>query len=415
MIKVNLRTKAITGNKQSFYLDFYPAITQAKTGKLTRREFLGLFLYNEIEQEEQKYLDKEGKPQIRIVPVLNKKGEPKKRKLNQSQKLHNQQTKIMAEQIMQKRNNQLNKPEIYTGYEKEQLQIRERGELSFIEYFKELAAKRSKSNYDNWISAQHYLEKFTKGNLKFADLNEKFCNDFRDFLLTTSTNKSMKSDKSVKVKLSQNSAVSYFNKVKAALKQAFKDGYLQVDLNGKIKSIKQAETQIQFLTLDELNILAKTDCSNPLLKRAALFSALTGMAFKEIQNLVWSEIQFSKEYGHYIPHKRQKTGGNNYLPISSQAFNLLGERKASHERVFDGLNDRDRYYHFHLWLAKAGVKDINFHGLRHSYATIQLSLGTDLYTVSKLLDHKNIRTTQVYAKVVNQTKREAADKLKLDF
>ncbi len=377
MIKVKLRSKAISGDRHSYYLDFYPAIPNPKTGISTRREFLGLYTFD--------------KPKTPI------------------DKQHNKETEILAEQIRQKKDNQVNKPEIYTGYEKAQLLIRERGELSFIDYFNQLAEKRQASNHDNWISASHYLEKYTGGKLKFIDLDERFCEGFKEYLLTT------KSNKSTKVSLSQNSAVSYFNKLKAALKQAYKDGYLQTDLNAKIKSVKPAETEIQFLTLEELNILANTDCPNPLLKRAALFSALTGMAFKEIQNLTWGEVHHSNEYGYYIPHKRQKTGGNNYLPISKQAFTLLGERQQPADKVFIGLNNRDRYYHFHIWLAKAGVRDINFHGLRHTYATIQLSLGSDLYTVSKLLDHKNIRTTQVYAKVINPTKRKAADLIHLDI
>jgi site-specific recombinase XerD len=94
----------------------------------------------------------------------------------------------------------------------------------------------------------------------------------------------------------------------------------------------------------------------------------------------------------------------------------MGERKANNDKVFEGLNDQDRFYYFQIWIASAGIKkDINFHGLRHTFATLQLSMGTDIYTVSKMLDHKNVRTTQVYAKVINQTKREAADKIKLDL
>ena len=87
--KVKLRTKAITGSRQALYLDFYPAIEHPETGEQTRREFFGMFLYDEIEYEEQKYLDKKGKSQIRIVPVLNKKGQPKKVKLNPIHKKHN--------------------------------------------------------------------------------------------------------------------------------------------------------------------------------------------------------------------------------------------------------------------------------------------------------------------------------------
>ncbi len=75
-----------------------------------------------------------------------------------------------------------------------------------------LANKRKASNHDNWISALRYLDNFTNGNLKFADLNQKFLEDFKEYLLTT------KSNRSNKTTLSQNSAVSYFNKVKAALK-----------------------------------------------------------------------------------------------------------------------------------------------------------------------------------------------------
>ena len=175
----------------------------------------------------------------------------------------------------------LNKPEIYSQYEKEQLRLKELGEQCFIEYFTKLTNKRKASNHDNWVSALNYLDTFTNGSLKFADLNQKFLEDFKEYLLTT---KSKKSDKTT---LSQNSAVSYFNKVKAALKQAYKDGILQYDLNAKVKPIKAAETRREYLTLDELNKLVKTPCNNLLLKRAALFSALTGLRFSDIQKMNW--------------------------------------------------------------------------------------------------------------------------------
>jgi hypothetical protein len=118
-------------------------------------------------------------------------------------KQHNKETLQLAEQIRQKRENQLNKPEIYTGYEKQQLEIKMKGEKNFVEYFKEISDKRKASNHDNWISAYYYIERYTNGYLKIADLNEKFCNDFKDYLL--------KSRKSNGKTLAQNSAVSYFN------------------------------------------------------------------------------------------------------------------------------------------------------------------------------------------------------------
>lgn len=378
-IKVKLRKKAISGNRRSLYLDFYPAIPHQETGEPTRREFLGLYLFDKAK--------------------------------NPIDKKHNKEISQRAEQIRQKRENQLNKPEVYTGYEKEQLKIRERSEQNFLTYFKALADKRKAGNYDNWVSTYNYLEKFTNGNLKFANLDEKFCNDFKEYLLTT------KSYKSSKITLSQNSAASYFNKLKASLKQAFKDGYLHSDLNAKVKPIKQAETRRNFLTIEELNNLVKTECKNPLLKRAALFSALTGLRFSDIKNLVWGEIHQSVENGYSLQFTQQKTKGVEVLPISEEAYGLLGERKKPDDKVFVGLI-YSAYQNKHIlkWIKAAGItKHITFHCFRHTYATWLLNVGTDVYTVSKMMGHRGVKTTQIYAKVVDHTKRIAANKIKLDF
>ena len=377
-IKVKLREKAISGNRQSLYLDFYPPIPHPKTGEPTRREFLGMYLFDKAK--------------------------------NPVDKQSNKETLQIAEQIRQKRENYLNKPEIYTGYEKEQLKIKEQGEQNFVTYFKSLADKRKASNHDNWVSAYNYLETFTKGNLNFADLNEKFCNEFKEYLLTT------KSKKSNKVTLAQNSAVSYFNKLKATLKQAYKDGYLPSDLNAKIECIEPQETISQTLTIEELNTLAKTECKNPLLKNYVLFSALTGMPFKEMQNLNWGQVEQSKTFGIRIKMIRQKTGKPYLINISEQAYSLMGERKETTDKVFDGINNRDRYYFFPLWLAEAGIKkDMTFHDLRHTYGCLQIDAGTDIYTLQGNMGHSTPRQSMMYGKISDQRKREAADKIQLDF
>lgn len=87
---------------------------------------------------------------------------------------------------------------------------------------------------------------------------------------------------------------SYFNKLKATLKQAYKEGYLQIDLNVRVERIPEAETLTEVLTKEELSSLAKTECKNPLMKRAALFSALTGLRFSDIQRLKWGNYEFIK-------------------------------------------------------------------------------------------------------------------------
>ena len=147
-IKVALRQKKISKGRQSLYLDFYPAIPHPETGEPTRREFLGLYILE--------------KPKTPI------------------DKIHNTETLQIGESIRQKRENFLNKPEIYSEYEKEQLRKKELGEQCFIEYFRKLANKRKASNHDNWVSALNYIEAFTNGKLKFADLNEKFLEDFKE-------------------------------------------------------------------------------------------------------------------------------------------------------------------------------------------------------------------------------------------
>ncbi len=376
-IKVTLRTKKIGGNRKSLYLDFYPAIPHPTNGKLTRREFLGKFIHNS--------------------------------ESNPLAKSHNKNNLQLAEQIRQKRENELNKPEVYTAFEKEKVRMNEIGERNFVEYFDSLASKRKASNYDNWTSASKYLHQFTGGILKFSELNVKFCNDFRDHLLTT------KANKRINDKLSTNSALSYFNKFKASLKQAYKDELIPSDLNSKVEAIKPMETMRNFLSLQELNKLVKKECRNMDLKNAALFSALTGLRYSDIEKLTWSEIQFIKGKGYSIHFRQQKTNGAEILPIPTQAVQLLGKKGTSKEVVFKDLT-YSAYNNRLLqeWVDSAKIdKKITFHSFRHTYATLQLSGGTDIYTVSKLLGHKGVKTTQIYTKVVDDLKRKASKRIKI--
>ena len=377
-IIVKLRQKTISGDRHSLYLDFYPAIPDPKSGNLTRRQFLKLYLYDK----------------------------PK----SASDKLHNKDTLLLAGQIRQKRDNQVNKPEVYTDFEKEILRIKDLGNHSFTEYFKQLADKRKSSNHDNWISAYKYLFAFTRGNLKFAAVNEKFCDDFKEYLLTTPQ---LKNDEKT---LSQNACVSYFNKLKAALKQAFKDGYLQINLNDKIEQIETGKVFKNTLTVEELNLMAKSDYPSPLLRKAVFFSALTGIPFKEMQNLMWCNIEKSETNGTVIKIIRQKTGKPYIISISEQAYLLLGEPKSPNDKVFQGLKNKVRYDEFPNWLTKAGIKrKLTFHDLRHTYGSNQTEAGTDIYVIMGNMGHSNVRYTQMYAHQSDKRKKEAAEKVQLDL
>ena len=378
-IKVTLRQKPISKGRKSLYLDFYPPIRVTGSDKKTRREFLGLYIY-----------DKPKKP---------------------IHKLDNQQTILLAEQIRQKRDNEINKPEIYTIFELNLLKEKEKGELSFINYFEQLAEKRGGKSYDLWVASLYYLKDFTKGSLKFADLNEKFVGDFRNYLIKA---KSRRSNKSY---ISQNPARSYLVKFKTVLNQAFKESLISSNLSATIEPIKSIETNKTFLTLEEVNRLAQTECVNPLLKRASLFSILTGLRFSDIQKLKWGEIEFIDTNGYFLRFQQKKTKTRENLPISNQAYTLLGKQKEPGKQVFEGLV-YSPYQNYLLlrWAMSAGItKHLTFHCFRHTYATLQLKGGTDIYTVSKMLGHKDLKTTQIYAKIVDETKRKATEKIKIDI
>jgi integrase len=379
-VKVTLRKKPISGKRHSLYLDFYPPIENAETGKFSRREVLGMYIFDNTR--------------------------------NPLDKTHNTNTLQLAEQIRQKRESDLNKPEIYNTLEQEQLKKNKRQDGNFITYFKKLSEKKNESNRFLWLGSCDFL-KLLKGDVvRFSDINNELCDEFREFLETT------KSKKSDKMKLSANSIKTYYDKFRSALKQAYKDGYLSDNIAEKTNAVKQAETQRNYLSLDELNKLVKTDCKSPEIKTQALFSALTGLRRSDIQKLIWEEVQHVKGSGYLIRFKQKKTGGSETLPITEQAFSMLGERKQPADNVFTLIQATNQRENRHLtkWILDAGItKKITFHSFRHTFATLQLSSGTDIYTVSKMLGHKDLNTTQIYAKIIDETKRTASNRIKLEM
>jgi integrase len=331
--------------------------------------------------------------------------EPANGKLTKLQKDENKKTLDLADNIRSKRKLEL-QDGVYGFNNKAKLNG------SFTEYVTLLKNKRkaSEGNYGNWDSALKHLIKFAKTDVTFSQVDRKWLERFKEYLQKDARTPSNQ-------KLSQNSQSSYFNKIRAALKEAAKEGIIQINPAIHVTGIQAEETERDFLTLDELKAVAKAECEIEILKTAFLFSALTGLRWSDINKLMWSEVQHSKELGYYIRFRQKKTQGAETLPISEQAFKMLGERDKPEERVFKGL----KYSAWHniklqQWVMRAGVtKTITFHCARHTYATLQLTLGTDIYTVSKLLGHRHLKTTQVYAKIIDDKKKEAANKIYFDI
>ncbi|MDH1883072.1 site-specific integrase [Empedobacter sp. GD03797] len=293
-----------------------------------------------------------------------------------------------------------------------QAEQKEKSQENFVKYFEALIKSRHKNNSEsikvNWERAIDFLISFEGDEIPFSKIDIKFCEAFKAFLLSAPRGGNKNGI------LSQNSASTYFSVFKAALKQAFIDGYFTTDIAAKIKSIPSEESRREYLTIEELNTLVATPCENDVLKRAALFSALTGLRHSDIQKLKWNEINMDNGQPR-INFTQKKTKGVEYMPISQQALEICGEPKSPNDLVFENLTNPAWINRpLKTWVAKAGInKNITFHCFRHTFATLQLSSGTDIYTVSKMLGHTNVKTTQVYAKVIDEKKNKAAEAIQL--
>ena len=319
---------------------------------------------------------------------------------------------IFADNVRNFRQHEYDNAELYSEADQAMAEKIENGKANFIEYFAKVAENRhkkgSKSIIVNWNRVHELIKIYAEGDFfPFSKVTLRMVESFKTFMLTAPQG----GGKSVIV--SQNTAATYFAIFKAAVYQAFIDGYLDVDIAAKVKGIQEEESRREHLTIDEQNQLAATPCDYPMLKRAALFSALTGLRHCDIMKMKWSEL--SKEGEHYRINFDQKKTGVEYMPISDQAYLICGEPKDPDRLVFEGLQAPSWINKpVKRWVEAAGIKNkITFHCFRHSYATNQLTEGTDLFTVSKMLGHTNIKTTQVYTKVVDSKKEQAADAIKL--
>lgn len=325
-----------------------------------------------------------------------------------------QEACIFADKVRDIRQHEYDNKYLYTDTEAEQAEQNQRSRYDFIKYFMELKEKRhrnsSKSIQINWQREIELLKIYTKGKpLLCGDIDLNLIEDYKEFLINAPLGGNKKGI------VSRNTASTYFSIFKVGLHQAFIDGFLTIDLSAKSKNIFFEERKREYLTMEELNKLASTPCDSPVLKRAALFSALTGIRHSDIKQLKWRDVV--KDNDHYrVLFTQQKTKGVEYMPISDQAYQLCGKRGDEDRLVFEGLQDPSWISKpVKRWVETAGItKHITFHCFRHTYATLQLTNGTDIYTVSKMLGHKKVTTTQIYAKIVDEKKEKAADTIVLD-
>ncbi|MCT3777130.1 site-specific integrase [Elizabethkingia anophelis] len=370
-MKITLKRKNLKDGQISLYIEYYKGSTIDLNGKrIHLREFEYLKLY------------------------LN--AEPK----NAKEKKENKETLELAENILAIRK---------TNYIQGKFDIKSttKSKRTFLNYFAEIMEEKQKqdssNNYGNWFSTFQHLKKIISPNMTFEEVDETFIKKVRNYIDYDARSKS-------NLPLSQNSKYSYFNKFKAALRSAFDDGYLSINYATKIKSFDQAESQREYLTFEELQSLSKSPCKYEILKRAFIFSCLTGIRWSDINAMTWSEVRDEGENSR-INFRQEKTDGVEYLYISKQARDLLSERQSPEERVFKGLKYSMTYNtEIVRWCNRAGIfKHITFHSARHTNAVLLLEGGADIYTVSKRLGHREIRTTAIYAKIVDKKMKESAE------
>lgn len=369
-MKITVEKRQASQGKKSLRLCFYLGYSTDENGKIKHQrkyEALDLFIYATPKTYEEKHHNKEA---LRLAEAIRSK-----RVIEQEAVFHG-----FADVS--------SKASFYTFFKK---------------YTEEKHRSTAKSNAFLYDCAFKQLKKYHPDDLTFNAVTPVFLKGFKEFLINTARTKS-------DTKLSKNTASSYFNKVRAAINETFHQGIIQKNPLNQVHSIKAEANKREYLTIDEVKQLVKTDCRYPDLKRAFLFSCLTGLRWSDIVKLTWQDVEQFNDH-HRVIFKQQKTKGLQYLDLSPQAYGLLGDKKQG--RIFSGLR-YSAYMNVELlrWCLAAGIsKHITFHAARHTFAVTQLTLGTDIYTLSRLLGHSEIKTTEIYADIIDSQRKMAMMKI----
>ena len=327
-----------------------------------------------------------------------------------------QEACIYADNVRKMRQHEYDSMALYSDRELEIMEQKERSAQDFIKYFNDIIYKRHPNSSDaiivDWCRVGELLRIYSEGKpLPFKNISVRVLEDIKMFLLRAPLGGRKKGT------ISRNTASTYFSIVKAGLKQAFIDEFLTVDMSAKVKGIPTEDKVRATLSLEEVKRLAETPCENEVLRRASFFSILTGLRHIDISKLKWKYFSQTSNGGWRIDLSQIKTKKDAYLPISDQALSLCGEHPEDEELlVFAGLQKASWISKpLRRWVEAAGIKKhITFHCFRHSYATLQLELGTDIYTIKSMLGHTNVKTTQIYTHIVDSAKVKAANTIHID-
>lgn len=269
-----------------------------------------------------------------------------------------------------------------------------------------------KREVKRWVrSTLGAIERFKGGkDILISQINHEWLNDFMVYLLNEYVTYK-------KTRLAKSTADNYMRCIRTALNLAVTEGLISSNpiLTLDRSMLQAPPAQREFLTIEEIQKLIDTPCRRDDYKQAFLFACFCGLRISDIRNLKWGDL-FNEGDKVYLRITQVKTRQPLLIPLSKQAQKWMPKRgEASDlENIFPPLSRNMMC--LTQWAKKAGInKHVTFHVSRHTFATLELTLGADIFTTSKLLGHTNVKTTQIYAKIVNSKKEEAVSLLDSAF
>ncbi|WP_291116033.1 site-specific integrase [Empedobacter sp. UBA7248] len=292
--------------------------------------------------------------------------------------------------------------------------------LKMIDYHKQVAiGKLAPGTMKNYYTTENYLKKFVKhqynkSDISLDELNYRFILDFENFLINYESVDHHKS-------LNNNGVMKHMERLRKIVNMAVMMDLLEKDPFSKYK-LHFDKVERGHLTKEELKVLSKKSFKIERLQAVLdmfLFSCYTGLAYIDIFNLTQENIAKGIDGRDWLMTNRQKTNTSVKVPLLPEAVQLIKKYKDHPVAVAKGTlfpvvsNQRMNGYLKEIAEICGIDKNFTFHLARHTFATtVTLSNGVPIESVSKMLGHTSIRTTQIYAKVVEHKLSEDMQNLR---